>query len=50
MNADCTKDYVLMDDYVSVKGVNDYEGVDYKVWIYAPASIGTSEAHKIILN
>ena len=50
MNADCTRDYVLMDDYVNVKGVNDYEGVDYKVWIYAPASIGTSEAHKIILN
>lgn len=50
MNADCTKDYVLMDEYVTVEGANDYAGVDYKVWVYAPASIGESEAHKVTLN
>lgn len=50
MDADCTKDYVLMDEYVTVEGANDYAGVDYKVWVYAPASIGASEAHKVTLN
>lgn len=50
MNADCTNDYVLMDEYVNVKGANDYVGADYKVWIYAPASIGVNEVHKVILN
>lgn len=50
MNANCTDDYDLMDAYVSVEGANDYAGVDYKVWVYAPASIGAKEIHEVTMN
>lgn len=50
MNANCTNDYILMDTYVNVEGANDYDGVNYKVWVYAPASIGAKEIHEVTMN
>ena len=50
MNADATNDYTFTNNAVQVEGANDYEAVNYKVWIYQPASIGAAEVHKVTLS
>lgn len=50
MNADATSDYVLMDTQVSVEGKDGHDAVPYKVWVYAPASIASTEVHKVVLS
>ena len=47
MNADATADYVLQKDTIKVAGNNDYQSVDYDIWIYEPASIASTEVHKV---
>ena len=47
MNADATADYVLQKDTIKVAGNNDYQSVDYNIWIYEPASIASTEVHKV---
>ncbi len=48
--ANCTADYKLQETNVLVKGANDAEAVEYKVWVYAPAKIGAEEVHEITMN
>lgn len=50
MNADATSDYVLQPTTVNVEGNNDYKSVAYKVWIYEPASIASTEIHQITIS
>lgn len=50
MNADALGDYELMEQLIPVEGVNGYEPVDYKVWVYSPAYISENEIHKIKLG
>lgn len=48
MNSDITENYGEPID-VSVEGANGYTAVNYKVWVYEPASLGSDEKHKITL-
>lgn len=50
MYANVIREYKLIDYSVNVGGVNDYNPVPYKVWIYEPASIAETEIHEIILS
>lgn len=50
MNADATADYVEQTAQPSVKGAENYAGVPYKVWIYEPASIASTEVHSVVLG
>lgn len=50
MNADATNDYVLLESTVDVEGVDGYDAIPYKVWVYEPASIASTEVHSVILN
>ena len=50
MNADALGNYKLQTATVDVEGANDYEGVPYKVWVYAPASIASNEVHEVVLG
>jgi hypothetical protein len=34
---------------VSVEGANGHTAINYKVWVYEPASLGSDEKHKITL-
>ena len=48
MNSDITENYGSPIN-VSVEGANGYTAVNYKVWVYEPASLGSDEKHKITL-
>ena len=48
MNSDITENYGSPID-VSVEGANGHTAVNYKVWVYEPASLGSDEKHKITL-
>lgn len=50
MNADATADYVQQTETVEVEGANGYTAVDYNIWIYAPASIASTEVHKVTIT
>lgn len=50
MNADATSDYILLQDTVNVEGANGYSEVPYKIWVYEPASIASTEVHSVVLN
>ena len=48
MNADITADYVEKTN-VDVEGANAYTAVPYKVFVYEPASLDSTEVHQIKL-
>lgn len=48
MNLDITASYVQQAN-VDVEGVNGYDAVPYKVYVYSPAEIGADEVHAITL-
>ena len=48
MNADITADYVEKTN-VDVEGANGYTAVPYKVFVYEPASLDSTEVHQIKL-
>lgn len=48
MNSDITENYGSPIN-VSVEGANGHTAVNYKVWVYEPASLGSDEKHKITL-
>ena len=48
LNADITADFVLKDS-VSVEGDNGYQAIAYKVWVYEPAVLDSSEKYTITL-
>ena len=50
MHADITKEYVELATRVDVEGANNYEAVKYRVWVYQPASIASTEVHMAILS
>ena len=50
MNADATADYVKQTTTVEVEGANGYTAVDYNIWIYAPASIASTEVHSVTIG
>lgn len=50
MNADATADYVKQTATVEVEGANGYTAVDYNIWIYAPASIASTEVHSVTIG
>lgn len=50
MNADATADYVKQTATVAVEGANGYTAVNYNVWIYEPASIASTEVHKLTIG
>ena len=50
MNADATADYIKQPLSVSVEGANGYESIPYDIWIYEPASIASTEKHKITIK
>lgn len=50
MNADATADYIKQENSILVEGENGYNPIDYDIWIYAPASIASTEIHKIIIE
>lgn len=49
LNADITADYKVVEN-VDVEGANGYTAVAYKVYVYEPAKLDTSERHKITLG
>lgn len=48
LNADITADFVLKDS-VNVEGDNGYQAIAYKVWVYEPAVLDSSEKYTITL-
>ena len=50
MNADATNDYVKQNNTILITGENEYSPIEYEVWIYNPASIASTEEHKIIID
>lgn len=48
MNLDITSSYAAKPN-VKVEGANGYTAIEYKVFVYQPASIGGDETHKITL-
>lgn len=48
MGLDITKNYVQQAN-VKVEGVNGYDAVDYKLFVYQPSEIGADEVHAITL-
>lgn len=48
MNLDITSSYAAKTN-VKVEGANGYTAIDYKVFVYQPAQIGSDETHKITL-
>lgn len=48
MNLDITSSYAAKPN-VTVEGANGYTAIEYKVFVYQPASIGGDETHKITL-
>ena len=50
MNADITAEYKKQTPDIQVEGVNGYTAVDYKVWVYEPASINASEVHSVTIS
>jgi hypothetical protein len=50
MYANVIQEYKLQGDTVNIGGVNGYEPIPYKVWIYEPASIASTEVHEVILS
>ena len=50
MNADCTADYILQPNSVSVYGANNYNSVNYKLWIYEPSVITADQVHEITIS
>lgn len=49
LNADITKDFVQQAN-VNVEGVDGYEAIAYKCFVYQPAKIDASETYKITLS
>ena len=49
LNADITADYKVVEN-VDVEGADGYTAVAYKVYVYEPAKLDTSERHKITLG
>lgn len=49
MNADATDSFVQKDN-VTVEGANGYTGVEYKVWVYEPASLDSTETYAITIG
>lgn len=50
MNADCTSDFVLQTNTITVEGVNGYSGTAYKVWVYEPAAISDDQTFTVTLG
>jgi len=49
--ADITNDYKKQASTVSVKGYNNYNSLaEYDVWVYQPATIGSTEKHIITIE
>ena len=49
LNADITKDFVQQAN-VNVEGIDGYEAIAYKCFVYQPAKIDASETYKITLS
>lgn len=49
MNADATADFVKQSTSVQVEGANGYTAAAYDVWVYAPASIPSSQSYAITI-
>lgn len=49
-NADITSEFVEQTDTVDVYGANDYTAKPYRVWIYEPASLDSTEVYTITLG
>lgn len=50
LNANATSEYEEQKDFITVPGANNYTAINYKVWVYQPASIAENEIHKVILS
>lgn len=50
MNADITTEYVKQATPVNVEGAEHYEGKDYDVWVYQPATLSAGQVHAISLG
>ena len=50
MNADCTSDFVLQQNTVQVEGADGYAPIEYKVWVYEPASISDDQTFTVTLG
>lgn len=50
LNANATNDYIKLPEDVPVEGANSYKAIDYKIWVYQPASISENEIHEVTLS
>ena len=50
MNADCTSDFVLQQNTIQVEGADGYAPIEYKVWVYEPASISDDQTFTVTLG
>lgn len=50
LNADATADFVLQENKLSVEGANHYDGVDYNVYMYAPAQVTAGASFAITIG
>lgn len=50
LNANATNDYIKLPEDVPVEGANGYKAIDYKIWVYQPASISENEIHEVTLS
>lgn len=50
MNANATEHYIKQEKTIPVKGANDFDAIEYNVWIYEPSSIASVEVHKITIG
>jgi hypothetical protein len=50
MYANVLKEYRALGTNVLVEGADGYMSAPYKIWIYEPASIASSEIHEVILS
>lgn len=50
MNTDATTSFVKQTNTVAVEGANGYAAKAYKVWVYQPASLDSTETYSITLG
>jgi len=49
-NADCTSEFKKLSSNITVKGAENSEGIEYKVWVYEPASISDDQTFTVTLG
>jgi hypothetical protein len=49
-NADITSEFVKQANTLDVEGANDYTAKPYKIWIYEPAALDSTEVYTITLG